>query len=228
MIPRTQPKSDRLELACVYHPSLALGGDFCDFISLPGGHIGVAIADVVGKGVGAALMMSSVRSALRAHAYGIYDIDKVVRQVNRHMCRDTLIGEFATLFYGVFSSTERVLTYCNAGHEPPLLVRDGRLTAMEASNMAIGIEPDEPYTRHRLEVRPGDVLVLTTDGAAEATAFSDEWYGRERLAESVLRYRNEPAESMAHNILMDIYRFIGLAQQPDDITLVVARVISTG
>jgi serine phosphatase RsbU (regulator of sigma subunit) len=223
MIPRAAPGSDRVELACVYHPSLALGGDFCDFISLPSGDIGVAIADVVGKGVPAALMMSSVRAALRAHARGLHDLGEVVAQVNRHMFGDTLIGEFATLFYGVFSSGEPMFTYCNAGHEPPLLVRGGELTPLETSGLAIGIEPEEAYGCSRLAVRPGDVLVAYTDGAVEATTFSDECFGRSRLRESILRYADQSAESMAHNILLDIYRFIGLAHQADDITLVVAR-----
>jgi len=224
MIPQTPPQSDRVELACVYHPSLALGGDFCDFIALSGGHIGVAIADVVGKGVAAALMMSSVRAALRAHAYGLYDIDEIMRQVNRHMCRDTLTGEFATLFYGVFSADEPVLTYCNAGHEPVLLVRGGELIELESSGLAIGIEPEEQYQRDRLHLQAGDVLVLYTDGAVEATTFSDECFGRRRLRESVLGHAAESVETMARNILMDIHRFIGLASQSDDITLAVARV----
>jgi sigma-B regulation protein RsbU (phosphoserine phosphatase) len=225
MIPRVPPESDRVELAYVFHPSLALSGDFCDFISLPHGHIGVVIADVVGKGIAAALMMASVRSALRAHAHSLYDIDEIMRQVNRHMCRDTLVSEFATLFYGVFSADEPVLTYCNAGHEPPFLVRQGELIELESSGLAIGIEPDEPYQRHRLHVKAGDVLVLYTDGAVDATAFSDETFGRQRLREAILRYAHQSAEAIAHNILMDIRRFIGLANQVDDITLAVARYI---
>ena len=182
-----------------------------------------AIADVVGKGAAAALMMSSVRSALRAHARDMFDVDRIIGQVNRHMCRDTLISEFATLFYGVFSADQPVLTYCNAGHEPPLLIRGGKLIELASSGLAIGIEPEEQYGRERLRVQASDVLVLYTDGAVEATTFSDECFGRRRLRESIRRHVSESAETMARHILMDVRRFIGLASQSDDITLVVAR-----
>lgn len=223
MIPQRPPPSNRVELGCVYHPSLTLGGDFCDFIELPQQNIGVAIADVVGKGVAAALMMASVRSALRAHARSVFDIGQIMRLVNRALCRDTLLSEFATLFYGVFSSQEPVLTYCNAGHELPLLLRRGELVELESSGMAIGIDPEQEYHRHRLHLEPDDVFVFFTDGAFDATAYSGEFYGRDRLRDSVLRYAGEPAQRMARNIMMDIHRFIGLASQSDDVTLVVAR-----
>ena len=228
MIPASPPASDRIELGHVYHPSLALGGDLCDFIELPHGHLGVAVADVVGKGVAAALMMASVRSALRAHARSIIDIDRIMRHVNRGMCRDTLPSEFATVFYGVFSADESVLTYCNAGHELPYLVRDGQLTELESSGMAIGIDPDQEYSRHRLHLQPNDVLLIYTDGAPDATAYDGELFGRSRLRESILRHVNQPAELLARNVLMDIHRFIGLAQQSDDVTLVVGRYRGSG
>ena len=228
MIPASAPVSDRIELGHVYHPSLALGGDLCDFIELPHGNLGVAVADVVGKGIAAALMMASVRSALRAHARSIIDIDEIMRHVNRGMCRDTLPSEFATVFYGVFSADESVLTYCNAGHELPYLVRDGQLTELESSGMAIGIDPEQEYLRHRLHLQPDDVLVIYTDGAPDATSYDGELFGRSRLRESILKHVNQPAEMLARNVLMDIQRFIGLAQQSDDVTLVVGRYRGSG
>ncbi|MCH7814667.1 MAG: SpoIIE family protein phosphatase, partial [Planctomycetes bacterium] len=224
MIPADPPSHERIALAGVYAPSLEVGGDFYDFIQLPDGNLGVCIADVVGKGVPAALMMASVRSALRAHAHSIYDLHEIIAQVNQHLCRDTQISEFATLFYGVFDAKGGRITYCNAGHEPPLLLRGHKLRRLEAGGMVIGVRPDERFAMDVVSLESGDVLVFYTDGVTEALNFDGQAFGRERLADSIRRYRDEPAQTLAQQLLWDVRRFAGLAPQTDDITIVVAKV----
>src|SRR6185437_1720173 len=127
MIPATPPVVPGLELSAVYVPAYTLGGDFYDFIPLPDNNIGMVIADVSGKGVPASLIMASVRAALRAQIDNVYYLYEVIRRVNLMLCRDTRDSEFVTLFYGVYNATTRRLTYCNAGHAPPMVLRDGKI-----------------------------------------------------------------------------------------------------
>lgn len=227
MIPEQPPRHENVTFAGVYAPSLEVGGDFYDFIPLPGGNLGLCVADVVGKGVPAALMMASVRSALRGHAHSIYDINEIITQVNRHLCRDTIISEFATLFYGVFSPDGNRLTYCNAGHEPPLLLRGDRFRRLGAGGMVIGVSPDAVFDKDVVDLQPDDLLVFHTDGVTEALNFEGEAFGRRRLEESILRYRREKVHTLAKQLLWDVRRFAGLARQTDDITIVAAKVGAT-
>ena len=205
---------------------MEVSGDFYDFIELDEGHLGITIADVVGKGVPASLMMASLRSALRTYAEGIYDLDQVMARTNRHLYRDTLSGEFATVFYGVIAPDARRLTYCNAGHDPPLLLRDGRFETLEVGGTALGILPNEQYDKGLLHLRPGDILVFYTDGLTEAMNFQDQKFTTDRLRKSILRYRQLDAQPLAHQLLWDVRRFIGLADRNDDITVVAVKILS--
>jgi sigma-B regulation protein RsbU (phosphoserine phosphatase) len=225
MLPCNPPAHRRVQFGCVYEPSLKVGGDFYDFLELPWGNVGAVIADVSGKGVPAALLMASVRAALRAHAHSIFDINEIVGHVNRHLCRDTAINEFATLFYGVFSPDGTQLTYCNAGHDPPLVLRGIDVFRLETGGMAIGVFPAEMYQKDVVDLKPGDILAFYTDGVVDVMNFNDEKFGRQRLAESMKRYRDADARIIARQILWDVRRFAGLTERPDDLTLVVAKVI---
>ncbi len=224
MIPEKAPVHKNIELAGVYAPMLEVGGDFYDYLPLPWGNLGLCVADVVGKGVPAALMMASVRSALRGHARSILEINEVMAHVNHHLCRDTLIHEFATLFYGIFSPDGGQFTYCNAGHEPPLLLRRDEFTRLETGGLIIGVSPNETYEREVIDLEPGDVLVFVTDGVTEATNFQGEQFGRKRLRQALAKYKGEKVDTLANQILWDVRRFAGLSPQADDLTIVAARV----
>ncbi|GMV98467.1 MAG: hypothetical protein AMXMBFR83_28170 [Phycisphaerae bacterium] len=224
MIPSAPPVLPNLEIGAVYRPTYRVGGDLYDFILLPKGNLGIVIADVSGKGVPASLLMASLRSALRVYAYFTYDIDRILSEVNRHVCRETTTGEFVTGFYGVVTPDGRRLTYCNAGHDPPLRLRNGRIDRLTRGGMALGVDCTAVFEREVLDLKPGDVLLFYTDGAVEALNFNDERFGRERLEESLIRHADQPAQHAAQNILWDIRRFRGLADRTDDVTLVVMKV----
>ena len=224
MVLRQAPPHPRITFGQVYEPSLEMVGDFFDYLDLPEGSIGVAIADVVGKGLPGALMMASVRSSLRAHAHSIFDINEIIAQVNREMCRDTQPSEFATLCYGVFAPDGTQFTYCNAGHNPPLLLRGQTFIPLETGGFLIGVLPDVSYDKDVVDLQSRDILVFYTDGVTEAFSFDDEMYGLDRFKESILRYRDEAAHTLANQLLWDVRRFVGLARQSDDISLVVAKV----
>jgi serine phosphatase RsbU (regulator of sigma subunit) len=224
MVPREAPSHARISFGHVYEPSLEVGGDFLDFLDLPENNVGVAIADVVGKGLPGALMMASVRATLRAHARSVFDINEIMALVNQHMCRETTDAEFASLCYGVFSPDGSRFTYCNAGHCPPLLLRDNQFTSLDVGGPVIGVWPDERYDKGIVELQRGDLLVFYTDGITEAMNYQEELYGIERLEESILRYQHESAPTLASQLLWDVRRFAGLTRQADDISLVVAKV----
>lgn len=224
MIPATAPLHSRLTFGTLYEPSLGVGGDFYDFVELPDKRLGIAIADVVGKGIPAALMMASVRSVLRATALRGLSLAKVMEEVNRHLSRDTMISEFATMFYCVVSEDGKHLTYCNAGHNPPMVLRNGKISELSKGGLVIGIYKDERYGQSRINLQDGDVVLLYTDGMIDARNFEGECFGVDRLRASLRKHGGLEAKPIVNNILWDVRRFVGLAEQADDQTMVAIKV----
>lgn len=238
MLPRVAPALPRLDVAAKYTPSLELGGDFYDLFEL-NGHLGIAIGDVSGKGVAAALLMSSVRASLRAYVQDLYDLDEVVARVNVAMCRDTHEREFSTLWYGVIDPAKLRLTYCSAGHEPPMVLRmpartssrkprESDIDELGVGGMAVGIDPHQRYQRGVFDLHSRDVLLAYTDGIIDARSFSNERFGRSRLRQSLLTIlTNEPdanASRIVELVQWEVRKFAGLKTRFDDETMVVLRV----
>lgn len=235
MLPRTLPHIKPFEVAAHYAPSFDLGGDFYDFLEL-GGHLGILIGDVAGKGVPAALLMSSVRASLRAHAQDLYHIDEVLSRVNNALVRDTLDNEFATVWYGVADPTTLNLTYCSAGHDWPLLIRVPRdrqveerdLLRLTADGMALGIDETQKYPKGTFQLRERDVLVAFTDGVHDATSFEGKRFGGTRLRAAVLDLLAAEPEAapgrIVDHVLAQVRQHTGLSGRGDDLTLVVMRV----
>jgi sigma-B regulation protein RsbU (phosphoserine phosphatase) len=222
MIPQTPPKLPGVDLAAVYVPCFQLGGDFYDFIPLPGDNIGLAVADVAGKGVPASLIMASVRAALRAQVDNVYYLYEVIRRVNVMLYRDTTASEFVTLFYGVLDARNKQFTFCNAGHPPGLILRNGEIIELTADNMVLGIDPDEQYRQNVVQLHTGDILLLYTDGLTDAMNFNEEIFGRQRLLEA-FKKGGDTAEQVTENILWEVRKHVGIANPTDDITMIVAR-----
>jgi len=228
MIPSRLPTNPHYQFGCVYEPASNLGGDFYDFIRFDDDDTGVVIADVVGKGVPASLLMASARSALRSNARRVDDISEIMRSVNRRLHFDTLPSEFATLFYAELSHDGRAMKHCNGGHEPLILLRRGEIMELDVGGLALGIDPDFRYEWADQALDSGDLLVLVTDGMTEALNYDGERYGRERLHASIKQHGamtpDLTAELIAKQLFWDVRRFVGLAPRSDDITLVVVRV----
>jgi len=201
-----------------------VGGDFYDIFQLSGGRLGICISDVVGKGLPAALLMASLRASLRAHAPYDDRADDTVSRVNRHLCQDTVISEFATLAYGIIDADSTTMTYCNAGHLSPVLLREGSFRELGAGGLVLGVVPETPYEQETVSLAPGDVVVMITDGIIEALNFEDEAYGRHRFLQSIERHQRLDSQQLAEQILWDVRRFIGLAPMSDDITILAMKV----
>jgi len=238
MMPTTMPVMPGLDIAGRYTPSLELGGDFYDVFkvgvtSKP--NLGLVIGDVVGKGVPAALLMASVRSSVRAYAQDVYDIDEIVSRTNKSLCRDTLESEFVTLWYGVIDPETLHLTYCGAGHEPPMIISVPRdrpptmadLVELSTGGMVIGVDPAQRYQRGHFDLQRGDVLICYTDGMTDVQNFEENRFGKRRLQYAIIETLAEAPTATPEEIIEGIFwrirQFAGLSKQPDDQTLLVVR-----
>ena len=224
MLPAQMPNVPGLDIAARYVPSLELSGDFYDFIEMEG-RLGVCVGDVVGKGVAASLLMASVRASLRAYAQDMYDLDEIMSRVNIAMTRDTLDKEFATLFYGVYDPGTRRLAYANAGHEPPLLARDGQIIPLDVGGMIVGVDPTQKYKKALVTLSVGDMLVIYTDGLMDALNFDQKRFGRQRVYEALQQAVSMPAQNAVHHLLWEMRRFVGLNRASDDTTIVVMKIV---
>ena len=223
MLPAAPPNLPPFDIAARYVPSLELGGDFYDFVNLDG-HLGVAVGDVVGKGVPASLLMASVRASLRAYAQDVYDLDEIISRVNVALTRDTRDNEFATLFYGVIDPATMRLTYCNAGHEPPLLLRDGEVQRLGVGGMIAGVDPRQQYDKALIDLKGGDLVLIFTDGLIDAQSFHGERFGRERVIAAMRDRPDASARDAMNHVLWQMRRFVGLNRTQDDTTLVAIKV----
>lgn len=227
MIPQGPPKLDGFDIRGAYIPSQKLSGDFYDYLPMGDHSLGIAVADVVGKGIKAALLMASLRASLRAHAANVFDMQQVLDKVNRDLCHDSLISDFATMCYGVIDAQKLQLTYSCAGHLPPILVRDGTATELETGGGLLGIMDTMTYPIDTVQLKPGDVLLIYTDGLCEATNFKGEEFGRARVRETLLEAvaLNMSAEKICAHCLWVLRGFAGLNERNDDRTLVAVRVL---
>lgn len=223
MLPATMPSIPGVEVAARYVPSMELAGDFYDFVELHQ-NVAFAIGDVVGKGVAASLLMASVRASLRAYAQDVYDLDEVIARVNTALCRDTLDNEFVTLWYGTLDAMTLRLTYCNAGHEPALLLRDDRIHLLDAGGMIIGVDRTQTYEKGLVDLRPGDLLLLFTDGLVDAFNHQGERFGRRRIEMALRAAAQKNASDGLNHILWEMRNFTGLRRASDDTTVVLIKV----
>ncbi len=227
MIPERPPQIPGLDIAASYIPCFDVGGDFYDFLKLSDNCIVVAIADVMGKGMPAALMMSCFRSAVRAYADmegGGKAIETITNKLNKMICGECSGGEFITFFYAVIDAEKRTITYCNCGHEPTVLIRNGDIMDLEKGGLVLGVDPQAEYEIETVELKAGDSLLFYTDGLIDAVNFDNEFWGRENLLQTAKKFAADSAEQMIKDILGYRRRFVGLARQIDDTSIVVVKV----
>lgn len=213
------------ELSVALKPARETSGDFYDFIVLPNRRLGILIADVVDKGVAAALYMALSWTLIRTYAmqYTLQP-ERVLSAVNRRILSDTTSDQFVTAFYGVLDAATGALIYCNAGHCPPYVVSaqgSGEAKRLARTGIVLGVFEDRTWEQEAVQLEPGDVLVLYTDGITEAQNERKEFYGEDRLLESVTANLGHPAREIQDGIVADVQAYVGNAPQHDDITLAV-------
>jgi len=215
-----------VEVAGFNLPCFAVGGDYFDYFRLPDGRIALAIADVAGKGVPAAILMSNLQAILRAETSRGSAVTAIPAQANRQLT-ESMSGssKFVTFFYGALDPESRRLSYTNAGHNPPLVVRaDGSIEELEAGGLLLGVFPIAEYEEGTVDLHPGDACVLFTDGVTEAENKARDLYSDERLQELLRRERGGSAAAIAQAIADDVAAFSRGLHQSDDVTVIVVKV----
>jgi sigma-B regulation protein RsbU (phosphoserine phosphatase) len=222
LLPTAMPQTSAVQLASSWQPANGVGGDCFDALTFPGGGVGVTIADVAGKGVPAALLMSNLQAAVRAFAQEGASPSSVTASVNRLLCRNMAAGRFVTFCYARIDIAARRLTYANAGHNPPLLVHaGGTIETLVPGGTVLGVFAESTYEQGEFRIGPGDRLVLYTDGITEGRNPAGDELGEDRLAESAIVHRALPAEEMLAAMLKDVESF-NAGVYEDDATLIVA------
>jgi sigma-B regulation protein RsbU (phosphoserine phosphatase) len=224
LLPRRMPALPTLDLAAGCVQAGIVGGDAFDFLTLPDGRLGIALADASGKGVAAALLMANLIGSLRAQTGLASRVSDWARAVNAQFFESTAPEHFATLFFGVYDEQSRLLRYVNCGHNPPLVLRTGgAVESLAPSAPAIGIMADWSCEERELRLASGDLLVVYSDGLVEARSAAGEELG-ERGLEQLLRERTAlPLEALRSDIFEAVRRFAEGGDHHDDRTLILAR-----
>jgi sigma-B regulation protein RsbU (phosphoserine phosphatase) len=220
LLPKEIPQLAGFEVAAAWRPAREVSGDYYDVFKLDGHRLGVCIADVVGKGVAAALLMANVQAAVRAYASSAENAAQLCAKVNRLLCENLATGKFVTFLYGVLDSGQRTFQYCNAGHLYPIHITGGVNQVLDEGGAVLGVFPAWEYKDAVIALRSGDRLLLFTDGITEAADSGESEFGEENLAASALAERARPAAEMNKLLLAEVTRFCD-ARFQDDATLVV-------
>ena len=233
MIPKKAPVIPGLDIAAAYIPCFDIGGDLYNFHRAGDNCcIAVVIADVMGKGIPAALMMSSFRGAVQAYA----DTEAakkgspkdIIHKINKMACSECRDGEFITFFFAIIDVENMTISYCNCGHQPTMLIREGQVTELQKGGLVLGVDPQAEYEIETLQLKDGDSLLLYSDGLIDAANFDGEFWGRERMLEAAQKFASDcSAEQMVKNILGYRRRFVGLSSQCDDTSIIVVKVDKT-
>ncbi|HUO32464.1 MAG TPA: SpoIIE family protein phosphatase [Bryobacteraceae bacterium] len=224
LLPREIPHFPGYGISAAWRPAGAVSGDYLDLLRLDADHLALCVADVIGKGVPAALLMSNVQAAVHALAGEMHPTGELCERINRIVTGNLGTGKFITFFYGVLDGPRRRFSYTNAGHCEPILVRQsGACTRVNHGGVVLGIFPDWSYQEEHVDLEPGDRLVLFTDGITEISNANDEEFGEERLMELLRANRALDAEGMQKRVMAAIVEFSGGKFQ-DDASLIVAAV----
>ena len=222
LIPRTIPTLQGFDIAGVNEASFEVGGDYYEFIPLPDDRWGIIIADVVGKGIGAALLVSAIRASLYALVGRELAARAVMRRANRFFYDSVEDGRYVTLFYAVLDVPSRRMIYVNAGHHPPTVLREnGEVEALKSGGVPLGMFEAPRYFEGVAGLDQGDVMVLFTDGIVESSNAHDEHYGRGRLMTTLGGVRTESADAICRHVMEDVRSFSFGSQ--DDRTLLVLK-----
>ena len=224
-LPHTIPLIENYDLAASSIPAQEVGGDFYDFIPISSAQTGLTIGDVSGKGIPAALFMAFSRTLLRAKACRNPGVGRMIESVNNFINEEPHSNMFVTLFYSVLDSSQNKLTFVNAGHNPPLLLREknGEIIRLSTGGVVLGAMKGLKMDEKTVDLYSGDLLILYTDGVTEAINQAEDQFGEARLIEIIKHNSDLPSEDLKNLIIDQVYDFASGTPQADDITLMVLR-----
>jgi len=233
LFPQKLPRMQTLEYAGGCSPARQVGGDYYDFLEMKPGRLALVLADIAGKGVSGALLMANLQANLRSqYAIALDDLPRLLASVNHLFYENTTDNSYATMFFADYDDSSRRLRYVNCGHLPPLLLRGDRckeqnspfvdVERLQPTSTVLGLFEEWECSVQEVQLTPGDILVLYTDGVTEATDAEGEEFGEARLIQSLRAHHDCPAASLLEMIVDDVQKFTS-GEQGDDITLVIAQ-----
>ena len=234
LLPQDQPVIRGLAYSGMCKTAREVGGDYSDFLHLGSQRLGIALGDIAGKGISAALLMASLQALLRSHSLTLNDdLAELAAELNRHLCENTAESRFATFFIGIYDDETRRLRYVNAGHTPPMLMRKAvgggssrEVVRLQPGGPVLGMFKDERYTPAELSLDEGDLLLIYSDGLTEAMNSEGECFGEARLEEWTSRHAELSETEISAGLVGQVESFVGEGEaQQDDITLIVAKVV---
>ena len=223
LMPSDPPALAGWDIWMYTRPANDVGGDLVDSLELQPGRLGIALADVAGKALPAALLMAKVQSTLRALATDVPTLGDLAARTNQILCRDGLPNRFATMVYLDVRADSGLVRLLNAGHMPPMQIADGRFHQLPLGNMALGLVPHVTYHEHQVDLAPGDTLLVYSDGVTEALNAAGEFFGDERLLALVPGVAPLSARNAGLRILDAVDRFIGECKPYDDLSIIVIK-----
>ena len=229
LLPQEAPDIPGLEIAAFSRPAQIVGGDYFDFIEFRSGLHGLAIADVAGHGVSASLHMASIQALLQTLVPVNNSPSDVMSQVHRLFIHNIRFDTFVTFFIGAFDSATKTLTYCNAGHQPPLLFRKSKskeesVVMLRPTGAAIGLVEEAKFGEKTIDLQEGDLLVLYTDGVTEAMNTENQQFGRERLETLIRQVEGLPVKEVIQKVRLSLEEFSEGKPLADDTTIMVSRI----
>jgi serine phosphatase RsbU (regulator of sigma subunit) len=224
LLPRSIPQLEDLELHGKCVPARAVGGDYFDFLPVAPGRVGVVVADVSGKGVPAALLVAGIQASVRTLSGAQTCPSELQSRVNGILYRSSSSSRYATLLSGFYDTDSKIFSYCNAGHHPPLRVRNGKVGPLDSlAGFPIGMFEATTYEVNRARLEAGDLLAMYTDGLIETPNANDEEFGEQRLGQLLCQHSGLPLEQISAAVLDELATWGGDLEPHDDATLVLAR-----
>lgn len=225
LFPQSYPPVSGIAYCGHCRPALGVGGDYYDFVSTASGKFGIAIGDVSGKGIAAALLMATLQASLRGQTMaGISDLGELMSHVNRLVFEASTSNRYATFFYGEYDTETRMLQFVNAGHNAPVVLRGAEVFRLEDGGPVIGLLEQTSYTQACFQLKTGDLLVGYTDGISEAMTEDDREWGEDQMIESIQRYREMEPALLIQSVIGEADAFTASAPQYDDMTLICVKV----
>lgn len=226
LLPETTPLVEGFDVALLNEPCYAVGGDYYDFLSLGPRTLLVVIADVEGKGVASAMVMSNLQATLRALVLHLHSLNEIAESLNRMMWNDTRAEKYLSLFVGLIDLKHKALHYINCGHVPPVVVRkNSQPLTLNEGGMVIGLFEKAPYDRGHVQLQKDDILILCTDGITEAMDIHSEEYGSERLTQKVTEVADQKAAEIVQTVSADVARFSRQGTHIDDKVMIVIKTL---
>lgn len=234
LFPHALPKLPGVTLEAICRPARIVSGDYYDFIRISPTRLAIALADISGKGISAALLMANVQAALRSDVLRYRDggpgngqtqinTAEIVSHLNRHLFRNSSDEHYATFFFGVFDTETMQLIYTNAGHLPPVYICGDRIQKLEAGGMVVGLFNDVPFDQGIVNIEPGGILIAYSDGLIEPENVYGEEFGPERLIDVALREKDSSPQTIAEAMMRAAEEWSGSPEQADDMTVIVSR-----